>query len=66
MAKKLSQIQILRTRLWMFKKVLLEIVTIAEELNNYNYEKDVLGPERVKSGEIRERINSLKKSLEGD
>lgn len=59
MAKE-SQIHKLRTEFMMFKR---EVASIFEELNNYNYERDTLGTERVKSEKIRKRINSLK---EGD
>jgi hypothetical protein len=57
MGKKLSQIQELRTDFQSFKK---EAIRILEALNDYNSEKDTLGTERVKSEEIRKRINLLK------
>lgn len=57
MAKRPSQIQILRSEFRTFKK---EAIGILEALNDYNSEKDILGTERVKSEEIRKRINLLK------
>ena len=60
MAKKLSQIQKLKTEFEMFKTFKKEVVEVLEALNNYNFEKDTLGTERVKSEQIRKLINSLK------
>ena len=66
MAKKLSQIQIVRTEIMMLKRKVIKAVEIIEQINDYNHEKDVLGPERMKSERIRELINSLKDSLKGE
>jgi len=52
-----SQIQELKTEFRAFKSKAVEIL---EKLNRYNYEKDTLGIERIKSQEILKLINSLK------
>ena len=52
-----SPIQKLKKEFQAFKK---ETIEILEELNDYNYEKDVLGTERVKSKRIKKLIKSLK------
>jgi len=54
-----SQIQKLRFEFQTFKK---EVLGIFEEIVDYLHEKDVLGPERVKT----ERIKKLIESLKGD
>lgn len=38
-----------------------EVIEILEKINNYNYEKDVLGPERTRTEKLKTLINSLKK-----
>ena len=55
-----TQLQKLRSEFQTFKS---EVVKILEEINDYNYEKDVLGPERTRTEKLKTLINSLK---EGD
>lgn len=44
-----------------FQNFKSEVIEILEKINDYNHEKDVLGPERQKTEKIKELINSLKK-----
>lgn len=53
----LSQIQRLKQEFKRFKK---DTIRILEEINNYNFDRDVLGTERVKSRRIKALIKSLK------
>lgn len=57
MARK-SLVQDLRKEFTAFKN---NVIVILEEINIYNFEKDTLGMERVKTQKIRRLINSLKK-----
>ena len=44
-----------------FQNFKSEVIEILEEINDYNYTKDVLGPERIRTEKLKQLINSLKK-----
>ncbi len=52
-----TQLQKLKSEFQTFKSKVIEIL---EKINNYNHEKDVLGPERTRTEKLKTLINSLK------